>query len=100
MKRGSAALVLVARAGRNGATGDCTYDMDLWLDDRPARGKDGTRLPAVPAGDVIGGKRQRLVPACYAPDSGSHHFELHRFRTCADGKRELVGVACLEAVLE
>lgn len=72
----------------------CTFDMDLFFDDLPV--VEGGK--AVPAGAVQDGKRQWLVPAWKAPYSGNHHFELHRYKTCG-GARELVGVSCLEAVL-
>ncbi|MCB9778745.1 MAG: hypothetical protein H6742_09300 [Alphaproteobacteria bacterium] len=73
----------------------CSFDMDLYFDDMPVQ--EGGK--AVPAGDVKDGKRQWLVPAWKAPYSGNHHFEIHRYKTCDGGQRELLGVACLEAVL-
>lgn len=73
----------------------CTYDMDLWFDDLPV--PEGGK--AVPAGEVKDGKRTWSVPAWKAPYSGNHLFEVHRYRTCEGGARELIGVACLEAVL-
>jgi len=73
----------------------CSYDMDLFFDDLPVQ--EGGK--AVPAGAVADGHRQWLVPAWKAPYSGNHHFELYRYKTCDAGKRELIGVSCLEAVL-
>jgi len=83
------------------ADGDaaCTFDMDLYFDDRPAEGKDGAKMTAVAAGEVTDGRRAWVVPAWYAPYSGNHHFQMYRYRTCG-GERELVGVQCIEAVLE
>lgn len=84
------------------ADGDpaCTYDMDLFFDDRPATNEDGTVQKAVSAGAVADGRRSWLVEAWYAPFSGNHHFQVFRYRTCSDGPRELLGVQCLEAILE
>lgn len=79
------------------ADGDasCTFDMDLYFDDLPLPDGGGR---AVPAGDVVDGKRHWYVPAWNAPYSGNHNFELYRYKTCG-GERELIGVSCLEAVL-
>jgi hypothetical protein len=84
------------------ADGDpaCTYDMDLYFDDRPATDEAGTVLAAVPAAPVSDGRRSWVVPGWYAPFSGNHHFQVYRYRTCAGAERTLVGVQCLEAVLE
>ncbi len=71
----------------------CTYDMDLWFDDRPV--KD---MQAIPAGKVVKGKRRWLIKEWSAPYSGNHHFMAERFKTC-QGKRERIGVSCLDAVL-
>ncbi len=84
------------------ADGDpaCTYDMDLYFDDRPAKDKAGAPRGPVAAAPAAGGKRAWVVPDWYAPYSGNHHFELYRHRTCAGGPRELIDVRCIEAVLE
>ena len=71
----------------------CTYDMDLFFDDRKVN-----ELSPSPAGAVADGFRP-WFHEWDAPYSGNHHFEFHRFRTCADGKRELLAVAAIEAVL-
>lgn len=71
----------------------CTYDMDLFFDDQPVEGKKN-----VPAQEPKGDWRHWYVPEWYAPYSGPHHFEIYRYRTCG-GKRELIGVNALEAVL-
>ena len=78
------------------ADGDaaCAYDMDLYFDDRPVKDKQ-----AVPAGEVKDGSRHWYVEAWSAPYSGNHHFQIFRNRTCDGGQRELIGVSCLEAVL-
>jgi hypothetical protein len=78
------------------AEGDaaCTFDMDLYFDDRPVRGRQG-----IPAGDVKAGERQWFVPDWYAPFSGNRHFQIYRYRSCGVAARELIGVSCLEAVL-
>lgn len=83
------------------ADGDaaCTYDMDLYFDDAQAKNKDGVAQEKIPAGEVKDGFRPYSA-AWYAPFSGNHHFQIYRYRTCADGKRTLLGVACLEAILE
>ena len=78
----------------------CTYDMDIFFDDTSARDKDGNVLAALPAGEVADGTRHWVVPGWYAPWTGNHHFELHRYRTCAGSSREIIGVACLEAILQ
>jgi hypothetical protein len=78
----------------------CTFDMDLFFDDTSAKDKDGSTLTAVPAGPVTDGQRHWVVPAWYAPWTGNHHFEVHRYRTCGGGSREIIGVACLEAILQ
>lgn len=83
------------------ADGDaaCTYDMDLFFDDRPAKDKDGKPRGPVPAGAVLDGKRAWSVNDWYAPYSGNHHFEIYRYKSCGGGARELLGVSCTEAVL-
>lgn len=81
------------RASDDGAA-DCTYDMDLYFDDQLMEGKT-----AVPAGPVSGEWRHWYVPEWRAPYSGGHHFEIHRYRTCGSGKRELIGVNGVEAAL-
>jgi hypothetical protein len=87
------------------ADGDatCNFDMDLYFDDRPAEDKAGAKLAKVPAGDVSDGKRAWVVPGWYAPFSGNHHFQMYRYRSCGGGDasaRELLGVQCIEAILE
>jgi hypothetical protein len=79
------------------ADGDaaCTFTMDLYFDDRPVEGKQ-----ALPAGEIVDGRRQWLVPDWYAPYSGNHHFEMYRYKACGGGERALVAVNCLEAVLQ
>jgi len=76
------------------ADGDasCTYDFDLYFDDRIVEDKQ-----KLPAGAVSGSKRHWQVDA-YAPYSGNHHFEFYRYRTCG-GERELIAVAGNVAVL-
>ena len=84
------------------ADGDaaCTFDMDLYFDDRAAEDEGGAVQKAVPAGAVADGKRPWVVAGWYAPYSGNHHFQIYRYRTCGGGERELLGVQCIEAVLE
>ena len=85
------------------ADGDaaCTFDMDLFFDDRPADDKSGVKQVKIPAGEVTDGKRAWVVSAWYAPYSGNHHFQMYRYRSCGpEGARELLGVQCIEAVLE
>ncbi|MEL6345512.1 MAG: hypothetical protein AAFV53_20555 [Myxococcota bacterium] len=83
------------------ADGDtaCTYDMDLFFDDAQAKNKDGAVQEKLPAGEVVDGYRPYYAEF-YAPFSGNHHLQIYRYRTCADGTRELVGVACLESILQ
>jgi hypothetical protein len=72
----------------------CTYDMDLYFDDRPVEGAP------VAAGEV-NSEGRRAWPAVFrAPYSGNHHFEMYRHRTCDGGARELVAVSCIEAILD
>ena len=78
----------------------CTFDMDLYFDDRPAEDGAGAVQKSVPAGAVVDGKRAWVVPEWYAPYSGNHHLQIYRYRTCDGGARELLGVQCIEAVLE
>jgi len=77
------------------ADGDegCTYDMDLYFDDRPLEGGQ-----AVPAGAVEKGRRHWRHDF-YAPYSGNHNFEMYRYRTCDGGTRELIAVAGIEGIL-
>ena len=84
------------------ADGDpaCTYDMDLYFDDQPAKGQDGSPRGPVTAADQGDGWHQWLVSDWYAPFSGNHHFQAYRYRTCAGGPRTLLGVSCVEAVLQ
>lgn len=84
------------------ADGDaaCTYDMDLFFDDQPAKDKDGNARGPVAAQPAADGARAWRVDDWYAPYSGNHHFQLFRHRTCADGARTLIGVSCVEAVLQ
>ncbi|MFT4622025.1 MAG: hypothetical protein ACI8PZ_000677 [Myxococcota bacterium] len=73
---------------------DCTYTMDLFFDHQRVDG--GTALAA---GDVIDGYRPWLHE-WEAPYSGNHQFEMHRYRQCGGGERELIDVAAIEAVLQ
>ena len=72
---------------------NCTYDMDLYFDDKNLA--DQVKLPAGP----VKGEWRHWFHLWKAPYSGNHHFEMYRYRTC-DGKRELIDVAGLEAVLQ
>ncbi len=78
----------------------CTYDMDLYFDDRPAENGDGSKRMAVGANTVRDGKRFWGVEDWYAPYSGNHHLQVFRYRTCAGSERTLLGVQCLESILE
>jgi hypothetical protein len=73
----------------------CTYDMDLYFDDRPLADKK-----KLPAGKVDGGFRHWFVGDWYAQYTGAHSLEMYRYRTCADGKRERIGVQCILSVLD
>ena len=83
------------------ADGDaaCTFDMELFFDDRPAKDKAGAPRGPGPAGAVPDGKRSGAVTDWYAAYAGNHHFEIYRYKTCGGGARELIGVSCTEAVL-
>lgn len=83
---------LFSKADEDGPA-DCTYDMDLYFDDRNV-----PDLAKLPAGEVQGEWRH-WFHLWKAPYSGNHHFEMYRYRTC-DGKRELIDVAAIEAVLQ
>ena len=76
----------------------CTYDMDLYFDDKKALNADKTPRGPVAAGAEAGGQRHWFVGDWYAPYPGNHHFEVYRYRTCAGAERTLIGVNCLEAV--
>jgi hypothetical protein len=84
------------------ADGDvaCKYDMDLYFDDARSQDKDKKVRGAAPAGEPTNGFRPWTVTDWYAPWSGNHHFQMYRYRTCADGARTLIGVSCLEAILQ
>lgn len=71
----------------------CTYDMDLYFDDRNV-----PELTAVSAGEVKDGFRH-WFQEWEAPYSGNHHFEMYRYRTCEGEARELIDIAAIEAVL-
>lgn len=71
----------------------CTYDMDLYFDDLRV-----AELSPRPAAAPVDGFRH-WFHEWDAPFSGNHHFEIYRYRTCADGKRELISVAGIDAVL-
>lgn len=77
------------------ADGDpgCTYDMDLYFDDRPLEGGQ-----AVAAGEAKDDRRHWRHDF-YAPYSGNHNFEMYRYRTCEGGSRELIAVAGIEGIL-
>ena len=94
--------IAIAAWSEASADGDpsCSYDMDLFFDDQPAKDKDGDKRGPVPAGDVQDGVRHWSVTDWYAPYSGNHHFQAFRYRTCGGGERELIGVSCLEAVMQ
>jgi len=87
---------VVVSTWSNAATdGDvaCTYDMDLYFDDLRLNDKQ-----AQPAGAVTG--EFRLWTATFdAKYNGNHSFQLHRFKTCEGGGRELIGTAGIEAIL-
>lgn len=72
----------------------CTYDMDVYFDDQRIE-----ELVKTPAGEAKDGWRH-WYHEYDAPYSGNHHFELHRFRTCDGGERELIEVAAIEGILQ
>jgi len=72
----------------------CTYDMKLYFDDEPARDAAGAFRDPVP---VTG--ESWLVSDWYAPYSGNHHFQIAQRKTCG-GSTEVIGMACLEAILQ
>lgn len=84
------------------ADGDaaCTYDMDLYFDDQPAKDEAGNPRGPVPAQAAADGSRAWRVDDWYAPFSGNHHFQVYRYKTCDGGARTLLGVSCVEAVLQ
>lgn len=77
------------------ADGDpsCTYDMDLYFDDQL-----DAELSPKPAGKAADGQRH-WTHTWDLPYTGNHNLELYRYRTCTDGKRELIGVAGVSAIL-
>ena len=78
----------------------CSYDMDLFFDGQPARDAGKNVRSSLSASAVVNERRHWLVDAWYAPYSGSHLFEIYRYRTCAGGERTLIAVACNEASLQ
>jgi hypothetical protein len=79
------------------ATGDggdgCTFAYDAFFDGQRVEGGE-----AQPAGDVVDGQRP-WRHTFKAPYTGNHTFEIHRYKTCG-GKKELIAVAGLDAVLQ
>lgn len=77
------------------ADGDaaCTFTLDAWFDDQRVEGG-----AEVPVGAPIEGRRPWTF-TFDAPYTGNHRFELHRYRSCGGGPRELVAVAGVDAVL-
>ncbi len=71
----------------------CTYDMDLYFDDQLV-----SELSPKPAAEPVDGVRH-WFHQWEAPFSGNHHFEIFRYRTCADGKRERIAIAAVDAIL-
>ena len=71
----------------------CAYDMDLYFDDQL-----DVELSPRAAAEPVDGVRHWFVD-WDAPFSGNHHFEMFRYRTCGDGKRELIAVAGVDAIL-
>ena len=88
-------------AAADGPAG-CTYDMDLFFDSQAYTGRRDSPSDAagkrVAAGAAKDGYRHWYVPAWFAPFSGYHLFEMHRYRTCS-GERELIEVNGIEAML-
>lgn len=72
----------------------CTWTMDLWFDDQPYKDQKGVAVP------VKAGWQRFGIDDWYAPFSGNHHFQIYRHKSCGGGPPELVGVACLESVLQ
>jgi hypothetical protein len=70
----------------------CTYTVDTWFDGRP-------KEAGIVAGQVRGERRQYLHNF-NAPYSGYHLLEMHRYKQCEGGEKELIAVDCLEAVLD
>ena len=71
---------------------ECTYTFDQFFDDQPVDGGQGVEAKLV--GDKI-----HWYAEWYAPYSGNHHFEIHRYAEC-DGDKKLLGVSCLEGILD
>jgi hypothetical protein len=72
----------------------CAYTMDLYFDDQLIEG--GNDVAAGPVED----DHRHWFHQWEAPYSGNHHFEMHRYRTCGGGDRQLIDVAAIEAVLQ
>lgn len=89
---GTVPVGLFTRAEEDGDPG-CTYDMDLYFDDRKLE------TGPVAAAEPKDGWRH-WYHEFDAPYSGNHHFEFHRYRTCEGGNRELLDVAAIEAILQ
>lgn len=77
------------------ADGDaaCTFTFDAYFDDMPVEGAGEQ-----PAGEVVDGKRHWTY-TFDAQFSGNHGFELHRYRACAGGPRELIAVSGADVAL-
>jgi len=71
---------------------DCTYSMDLFFDDQPVEGKQDVAVTTVENG------RRHWYAEWFAPYSGNHIFEMYRYKTCG-GKKDLIAVAAIEAIL-
>jgi hypothetical protein len=76
------------------ADGDpaCTYDMDLYFDDKLEPELKGLS-------PEVKGDWRNWSHTFEAPYSGNHHFQIYRYRTCSGGERELIGVSALSAIL-
>jgi hypothetical protein len=70
----------------------CTYTVDTWFDGRPKE--------AGIAASAVSGERRQYLHNFNAPYSGYHLLEMHRYKQCDGGEKELIAVDCLEAVLD
>ncbi len=82
----------LVEAGVKAAEG-CSYDFDLWVRDRRAEGAQKVAVTPMENG-FVAWKTQYSFPKSSADGL---FVELHRYKTCADGKRALIGNACMVA---
>jgi hypothetical protein len=89
---GAVSVGMWSDAAADGAEG-CSFTLDAYFDDQPVEGGQGQ------AAGTVGDGMRHWAHTFDAPYSGNHGFELHRYRQCEGGARELIAVAGIDAAL-